>query len=243
MREYDEDDYNTRRYAPVLRRVIILVAVIIAVPVMMWTITIFIRSYVKPPIRHLTLTEPLLTASLPPKPQAAERAPAPLPTDAARTAGDGLPSLPEPPAETAPNAPAVASGEAAAVTDSAATAETASSETITPEAIRGGLTSLPDPPAETAPNAPAVASGEAAAVTDSAQSAATAETASSETVTPVQRDRLTPTGPATESIVPVGPVPLPRARPVDAPVDSPPSGSPLLARPAAYGWPGLDSVH
>ena len=51
MREYDEDDYNIRR-APVLRRVIILVAVIIAVPVMMWTTTIFIRSYVKtPPFR------------------------------------------------------------------------------------------------------------------------------------------------------------------------------------------------
>jgi hypothetical protein len=31
MREYEEDDYNIR-YAPVLRRVIILVAVIIAVP-------------------------------------------------------------------------------------------------------------------------------------------------------------------------------------------------------------------
>ena len=48
MREYEEDDYNIR-YAPVLRRVIILVAVIIAVPVMMWTITIFFRSYVERP--------------------------------------------------------------------------------------------------------------------------------------------------------------------------------------------------
>lgn len=47
---------------------------------MMWTITIFIRSYVErpntPTFRHLTLTEPLLTASLPPKPQAAQRPPA-----------------------------------------------------------------------------------------------------------------------------------------------------------------------
>ena len=79
--------------ASVSRRVIILVAVIIAVPVMMWTITIFIRSYVGPktPTLHLTLTEPL-----PPKPQAAQRAPAPLLTDAARTAGDGLASLPDP---------------------------------------------------------------------------------------------------------------------------------------------------
>src|SRR5215470_14990234 len=94
MREYDEDDYNIRRYAPVfLRRMIILVAVIIAVPVMMWTITIFIRSYVErptPPFQRVTLTAP----SLPPKPQPAQSAPAPLLTDPARTAGDGLASLP-----------------------------------------------------------------------------------------------------------------------------------------------------
>ena len=53
MRKYDEDDYNIRR-APVLRRVIILVGVIIAVPVMMWTTTIFVRSLVERPktFRH-----------------------------------------------------------------------------------------------------------------------------------------------------------------------------------------------
>jgi|SRR6516225_2884154 len=118
-------------------------------------------------------------------------------------------------------------------------------------------TASPTEPAETAPNAPAVGSGEAAAVTDSVQSAATAETASSEAVTPEpiipQRDRMaaapTATGPATGSMAPVGPVPLPRARPVDAPVDttvlgSPSSVSPLLANPAAYGGPaGLESAH
>ena len=109
-------------------------------------------------------------------------------------------------------------------------------------------TASPTEPAETAPNAPAVGSGEAAAVT---------ETASSEAVTPEpiipQRDRMaaapTATGPATGSMAPVGPVPLPRARPVDAPVDttvlgSPSSVSPLLANPAAYGGPaGLESAH
>ena len=109
-------------------------------------------------------------------------------------------------------------------------------------------TASPTEPAETAPNAPAVGSGEAAAVT---------ETASSEAVTPEpiipQRDRMaaapTATGPATGSMAPVGPVPLPRARPVDAPVDttvlgSPSSVSPLFANPAAYGGPaGLESAH
>ena len=223
MREYDEDDYNIRRSAPVLRRVIILVAVIIAVPMMMWTTTIFIRSYVKtPPFRHLTLS-----------PQAAQRAPAPLLTDAARTAGDGLASLPDPNSGSLKGPLALPPGDAR------------------PPAAS------PTEPAETAPNAPAATSGEAVAVTDSAQSAATAETASSEAVSPeairggipLQRDRLTATGPATGSMAWVGPVPLPRVRPVDAPVDTPPvpssplSDSPLFARPAPYGGPGADSAH
>jgi hypothetical protein len=50
MREYDDyDDENIRLYTPVLQRVIILAAVIIAVPVMKWTITSFVRSYVARP--------------------------------------------------------------------------------------------------------------------------------------------------------------------------------------------------
>jgi hypothetical protein len=47
MREYDNE--NVRLYTPVLQRIIILVAVIIAVPVVMWTITSFVRTYVAPP--------------------------------------------------------------------------------------------------------------------------------------------------------------------------------------------------
>jgi hypothetical protein len=165
MREYEQDEENIQRYAPVLRRAIILTAFIIAVPVMMWTTTIFIRSYVArptPTFRHLTLTEPLLTAT-----------PAPLLTDAAKTAGDGLVALPDPnsgslkgslalppgnaappaasptgPTEAAPNAPAAASRESSAGNDntqSAATAKTSSEAVVTPEPIRSSLASLPDP--------------------------------------------------------------------------------------------------
>src|SRR5580658_3643281 len=43
------DDDDIRLYMPVLQRIIILVAVIIAVPVMLWTITAFVRTYVGPP--------------------------------------------------------------------------------------------------------------------------------------------------------------------------------------------------
>jgi hypothetical protein len=101
MREYDEDDENIRLYAPVLQRVIILAAVIIAVPVMMWTITTFIRSYMErpkaPTFQHLTLTEPSqssppaspLSASVPPPQSATQPDSAPILADAARASSDG----------------------------------------------------------------------------------------------------------------------------------------------------------
>lgn len=44
-----EDDDEFRHYVPLLRRIIILVAVITAVPVVLWTITTFVRTYVGPP--------------------------------------------------------------------------------------------------------------------------------------------------------------------------------------------------
>jgi hypothetical protein len=44
-----EDDDNIRIYAPLVRRIIILVAVIISVPVALWSITAFMRTYVAPP--------------------------------------------------------------------------------------------------------------------------------------------------------------------------------------------------
>jgi len=43
-----EDD-DVGRYLPLLRRIIILLAVIVAVPVVLWTITAFVRTYVSPP--------------------------------------------------------------------------------------------------------------------------------------------------------------------------------------------------
>lgn len=43
------DDEDIRQYMPVLRRLILLVAVITAIPVVMWTITAVVRTYVGPP--------------------------------------------------------------------------------------------------------------------------------------------------------------------------------------------------
>jgi hypothetical protein len=44
-----EDEDHIREYMPVLRRLIILVAVLTAIPVAMWTITAVVRTYVGPP--------------------------------------------------------------------------------------------------------------------------------------------------------------------------------------------------
>ena len=44
-----EDDDHIRQFMPVLRRIIILVAVLTAIPVAMWTITAFVRTYIGPP--------------------------------------------------------------------------------------------------------------------------------------------------------------------------------------------------
>ena len=95
MREYD-DDSNIQHYAPVLRRIIILVAVITAVPVMLWTITAFMHTYIAQPT--IPSPRPLATATAAPASPAADTAtanpaapaaapsqPAPAVTDARAT--------------------------------------------------------------------------------------------------------------------------------------------------------------
>jgi hypothetical protein len=99
MREYDDDD-NIRLYAPVLQRVIVLAAVVVAVPVMMWTITTFIRSYVArpqvPTFQHLTLSEaapiPPPATALAASPPPASAAPAASAAALADTGAGGAPT-------------------------------------------------------------------------------------------------------------------------------------------------------
>ena len=71
MREYD-DGSNIQHYAPVLRRIIILVAVITAVPVMLWTITAFMHTYIAQPT--ISAPRPLATATAAPATPAADTA-------------------------------------------------------------------------------------------------------------------------------------------------------------------------
>jgi hypothetical protein len=92
MREYDDyADDSIRLYTPIFQRVIILAAVIIAVPVLMWTITTFVRSYVArprvPTLEHVASTSPStrvpLTAA-PPAPSPSDQSPPRTDRDAAR---------------------------------------------------------------------------------------------------------------------------------------------------------------
>jgi len=86
MREHDEYvDDSIRLYTPILQRVTILAAVVIAVPVLMWTITTFVRSYVARPrapaldrVASTPSTRVPLTAAPPaPAPPPPEQSPAP----------------------------------------------------------------------------------------------------------------------------------------------------------------------
>jgi hypothetical protein len=87
MREYDDDynDENIRLYTPVLQRVIILAAVIIAVSVMMWTITTFVGSYVARP--KVPTLEHVASANMPARiPAISSSPPSPAPSAADQSA-------------------------------------------------------------------------------------------------------------------------------------------------------------
>ena len=114
MREYDDyDDENIRLYTPVLQRVIILAAVIIAVPVMMWTITTFVRGYVArpqvPALEHVASTN--MPAGIPAI-SPASPSPAPSPADQSapqRVEGASASDAPSRAAETRNGVPNLAS--------------------------------------------------------------------------------------------------------------------------------------
>jgi hypothetical protein len=78
-----DDDNRLQRFVPVLRRVIILLAVLAATPVVLWMITAFVRAYVGPPrvpaLHQIAATAPTVSATAAastPSPDQATAAPA-----------------------------------------------------------------------------------------------------------------------------------------------------------------------
>jgi hypothetical protein len=74
-RDMREDEERIRHFVPVLRRTIILVAVLAAIPVAMWTVTAAVRTYVGPP--KLPTFRPLAAVPVGTAPGEATAAPAP----------------------------------------------------------------------------------------------------------------------------------------------------------------------
>ena len=174
MREYD-DDSNIQHYAPVLRRIIILVAVITAVPVMLWTITAFMHTYIAQPTipapRPLAAATDTATPASPAADTAMANPPAPSqPGPTVTDANAGAPNVQVAALQPTPSAAPAAPPAPAAVTVQAAPASAPSV--------------FPDPPSATQPRSTPAAQ-------DSANDA----------------DALPPPDPIT------GPVPLPRHRP------------------------------
>jgi hypothetical protein len=223
MREYD-DDSNIQHYAPVLRRIIILVAVITAVPVMLWTITAFMHTYIAQPT--ISAPRPLAAAAVAPVSPAADTANPPAPSQ---------------PAQSVTNAGATDDGRGDRIRDSAgnnaaANVQVASTGAISPAPSAAPAASpapaavtvqaAPPPAPSVFPNPPFVTQPQPTP-SDAANNAATKDLPPPDPITgPVPLPRHRPSVLALADTD----IPLPRARPGVAPeptsstTDAPPSG-------------------
>ena len=230
MREYD-DDSNIQHYAPVLRRIIILVAVITAVPVMLWTITAFMHTYIAQPT--IPSPQPLAAATT-------TAAPASPAADTATASTATTAAAPSQPAPAVTDARATDDARGDRMRDSAGTtgavnvqvaalAPTPSAASVAPSAP--AAVTVQAAPAAAAPsvfpNPPSVAPQATPAAPDSANDAPADTLPPPDPITgtvPLPRHRPSVLALADTNI------PLPRARPGDAPEapsvtpDAPPSG-------------------
>ena len=265
MREYDDD--NIRLYTPVLQRIIILVAVIIAVPVVMWTITAFVRTYVAPP--KVPTFQPLsLTPSPPPDNASAGQQTASAPADAQSPATQTASNPPQASDANAPGAaPQVAATPGqpdnaqpdnaqpmpAAVAAAPATPDSANQVAAAPAASHdfawpSPTTSPPTiPPGTMASTATPSGQDQAASTSSDGASADLPAVAPLTGHIPLPRHRpnviamAEPASPAAVSppvALPTSAVPLPRARPATAPEATP---SPATDATAPGG--GMDTGH
>ncbi len=199
-----DDEDNIRQYLPVLRRIIILVAVLTAIPVVMWTITAFVRSHVSPP-RAPALQPMALAPSIPPA------------NTTVATVTDQPPTQPVNTAEAAPpNAPATGTGDANGSGGSAASAyaaPTGSTPTFKTASVGGPSNAAQDDaqPAPTGTANVAASPADSAAPHQSPDNDRQVAARSQESVWPAAPS------PAADALLPgdpiSGPVPLPRKRP------------------------------
>ena len=187
MREYD-DDSNIQHYAPVLRRIIILVAVITAVPVMLWTITAFMHTYIAQPTIPSPQTLAAATAAAPPASPAADTAKPPAPSQ---------------PAQSVTEARATDDGRGDRMRDSGGNNAAPNVQVASTAAISPAPSAAPAP----APSAATVQAAPAPSVFPDPPSLAPPQSTPAAADPVNDADALPPPDPIT------GPVPLPRHRP------------------------------
>ena len=201
-----QDDEEFGPYVPLLRRIIILVAVITAVPVILWTITAFVRAYVAPaklPTFHQLAATVSNKTEAPPTSDAANISDPPA-TPETKIAENG--------AFPAPKGDRVAESEAAAP----AAMKVASAPAIVPVSPKGAEVFPPPqpmPPAanDAGPNTAMLAVTPAMPPAPPPLAAAmpSPDAAASAAATDQAADALPASAPLS------GPIPLPRHRPRD----------------------------
>ncbi|MFY9894371.1 MAG: hypothetical protein WAK63_09580 [Xanthobacteraceae bacterium] len=215
-----EDSDHFRHYVPLLRRIVIVVAVLAAIPVILWTITVFMRSYVGPP--KLPTFRQLAASATVPLPRNAsaslDSATQPLPppeqsrlSDAASAAVPAGPTPTDAPdAAAAPKGPLLGDrvpiGAANTPTGALKTADTSPIIPADPKAVQTPAATAP--PDGAAPNTGAVAGPQPAVSIDTADAVPAAEPLRGPIPLPPRRPHLVAMAQMTPATVP-----MPRPRP------------------------------
>ena len=226
-----EDQF--RHYFPLMRRIIILVAVLTAIPVIMWTITVFVRGYFGPP--KIAGPRPLATAAIEAPVTPGQDASAPPVVEARATVTDARtipPAVkwPSPGDRQGSNDAGPPSSAPSAAVTAPAGAAGADQRAQAPGAQTGGPQTMP---AQTMAAAPAMPAGAAmqTGTNDTSRALAAQDSADADQQT---GDTALP---AAQPIA--GPVPLPRHRPRTFAMLT--SAVPMpRPRPEAAGAPGSE---
>jgi hypothetical protein len=210
-----EDDTHMRRSMPLLRRIIILAAVVTAVPVVMWSTTALVRAYLGPP-KGPTAQEAAPLSAVPD--EVTSTAPTTNPPPAAPADTKTVQLAPVPPTNPAVGATSGspnAGGTTVTVTASVPPAPKTSAKPAPVPAAQPPVASAPPPkiamsdPAPSPPPNPAP--GGAPLASDRVQSDIWPAPPATAGAT---ADLTSPTADATPQSEPLaGPVPLPRRRP------------------------------
>jgi len=208
-----DDDNRFQRLVPLLRRVIILLAVLAATPVVLWMITAFVRAYVGPPkvptFRQLASTAAPMAApataatnasnsdQTPAAPMQAKLADIANPTTEAPTTTSDARDVPLPKGSLLGDRPADGAASAPANLPTVASAPSA----LPPQAPSAGATPMNVTTGATP------SSGPAPVLQQPTANAATAEASQPAAVAEQPADTMPPAPPLT------GKIPLPRHRP------------------------------